>query len=267
MFDETLPKLERMRGRASVSIRAGGGLGRLAQAGAGKAFLPKVYGDFPEVVFLNTAGGLTGGDRLSYGLEIGAGARAVGTTQTAERAYRAGGGVAGLDVALEVGAGGRLDWLPQETILYDGAALHRRTEVRLSGDATVLMAEMVVLGRRAMGETVGTLEFEDRRVVTRDGRPVWIEPLRIDGGVIARPGAAGLAGATALVTVALIAKGAEDALTGVRARLGEVRAHASGWDGKLVVRAMAADPAPLRRMLPGVLEFLSGAPLPRVWQR
>ena len=55
-------------------------------------------------------------------------------------------------------------------------------------------------------------------------------------------------------------------LDGVRARLGD-NAHASAWDGKLVVRAMAPDPAPLRRMLPGVLEYLRGAPLPRVWQR
>ena len=101
MFDDTLPRLERMRGCAAVSLRPGGALDRLAQSGAAKAFLPRAHGPHPEIVFLNTAGGLTGGDRLSYGLTLGADARAVGTTQTAERAYRAAGGVASLDVALE----------------------------------------------------------------------------------------------------------------------------------------------------------------------
>ena len=66
--------------------------------------------------------------------------------------------------------------------------------MKLEGDAAVLLAEMIVLGRGAMGETVTSLAFEDRRVVTRDGRPVWIEPLRIDSGTLARPGPAGLAG-------------------------------------------------------------------------
>ena len=85
-----------------------------------------LWGAVPEVVFLNTSGGLTGGDRLSYGVALGDGCRAVATTQTAERAYLSNQGAARVEVSMTVGAGGWIDWLPQETILFERSALHRK---------------------------------------------------------------------------------------------------------------------------------------------
>ncbi|MDJ0827129.1 MAG: urease accessory protein UreD [Rhodobacter sp.] len=268
MYDlDPSPTLQRARGHAAVDLSATG-LQRLYQAGSAKAFLPRVHGATPEVVFLNTAGGLTGGDRFRYALDLGPGARAVATTQTAERAYATTGDQAEMEVALSVGVGAALDWLPQETILYDRAGLRRRTQVALTGDARLLWAETVVLGRAAMGETVAALDFCDRRAVTRDGVPVLIEPVRIDGAVLERRGgAAVLGGARALATVALVAPGAEDAVGGVRAVAPEgVEAAASGWDGKCLVRAVAADGFALRRYVARLLQALRPGPLPRVWQ-
>src|SRR3990167_1990536 len=108
--------MQRSYGEAFASFRAAGArvrLGDLRQQGSAKLLLPHV-GAVPEVVFLNTSGGITGGDRLRYGLDLGADVRAVATTQTAERAYRASAGVGRVEVALTVGAGGWLDWLPQD---------------------------------------------------------------------------------------------------------------------------------------------------------
>ena len=274
MFDAPVPRLQRVTGRAEVTLLAAPGraarLDRLAQAGSAKAFLPRVHAAAPEVVFLNTAGGLTGGDRLAYALGLGAGARAVATTQTAERAYGSTGGRARLEVDLDIGAGAALDWLPQETILFDGSALDRRTRADLRAGARLLMTESLVLGRQAMGERVTRLELDDWREVRRDGRPVLIEPLRLtDAALGDRP--ALLAGARALATVALVAPGAEDATGAVRAAIDGlpdgVVAAASGWDGKCVVRLRAVDGWPLRRALARLLSVLrGGAALPRVWQ-
>ncbi|MEM0946828.1 MAG: urease accessory protein UreD [Pseudomonadota bacterium] len=260
--------LQRTRGRAHVALGPGGQLERLGQQGSAKAFLPRTHGDLPEVVFLNTAGGLTGGDKMEFVLSVGGGAGAIGTTQTAERAYKSPGGHARLDVQLRVDAAGRLDWLPQETILFNGSGLRRETHAELCRGATLLMAETVVLGRGAMGETVSALEFTDRRVVTRAGVPLMIEPLSLDDVALARPGRAGLDGARALTTLVFLSQGAEDALGPVRAlcEAASFRAFATAWDGKLIVRAMALDPWPLRRWLAGVLEQVRGGPLPRVWQ-
>ncbi|NNF73456.1 MAG: urease accessory protein UreD [Rhodobacteraceae bacterium] len=271
MFDDPRPQMQRTRGQALVAMSRRGGvtrLDRLAQSGSAKAFLPRVHTDVPEIVFLNTAGGLTGGDKLSFGVNVGDGARVVAATQTAERVYRAAEGVAEVDVCLTVGKGAELHWLPQETIAFEGAALARETTVDLDRDARFLMVETLVLGRAAMGERVNTLSLTDRRTVRREGRPVFVEPLAIDTAALAVRSPATLGDAQALTTLAFIAPGAEDALGPVRAALegSPVNAAASAWDGKLTLRAMSPDAHGLRRLVAHVLTQLRGGPLPRVWQ-
>lgn len=263
-------RLQRAEGEARLSLvrrRDGAaGLGRLRQQGSAKA-IPLLSPASAEIVFLNTAGGLTSGDRLSYALDLAAGVAATATTQTAERAYRAPDGPARMAVSHRVGAGGRLDWLPQETILFDGASLDRRTEIALEGDAACLMLEAVVLGRAAMGETLGRIRLHDHRSIHRDGAPVLVEPLRLETAALAA-GTAVLDGARAFATLVLVAQGAEDAVGPVRRLLDEPgsRGAASGWDGRLVVRLLAADGWPLRRQILRLLPVLRSGPLPRVWQ-
>ena len=263
------PTAERSHGTARVTFRRAGAWTRLAglhQSGSAKAFVhPSATG--PDVVFLNTSGGMTGGDRLSYALTLGEGCRVTATTQTAERAYRSTDGVAQVEVRHEVGAGAHLDWLPQETILFDHSALNRRTEITLDRGASCLLLEAVVLGRAAMGETVRTVELTDRRTVSREGIPVLFEPLAL-GTPALEAGIGVLNGARAFASLALVQDGAEARLPAVRAVLGEpgVAAGASAFDGKLTLRLMAADGWPMRRQILRVLEVLRDGPLPRVWQ-
>lgn len=267
-------RLQRATGRAAVTLTADPcgetRLLRLHQSGSAKAFLPNVHGAAPEVVFLNTAGGLTGGDRLAFALTLGDGTTAVGTTQTAERAYASAGGRATMQVSLRLGAGAALDWLPQETILYDRSTLARRTEADLGPGARLLIAETVTLGRAAMGETVQHLEFSDWREVRRAGRPVLVDPLRLAAETL-RAGAAALGSARAMAMIALVAEGAEAAVEQVRACLpardeGGVEAAASGWGGRLVVRLLGPDLLAVKRAVARVLGVIRGRELPRVWQ-
>ncbi|WP_102226213.1 urease accessory protein UreD [Acidimangrovimonas sediminis] len=269
MFDapHSLSSLQRTRGRAHVGLTAGERISRLEQQGSAKVFLPRSHGPWPEAVFLNTSGGLTGGDRLEYVAEAEAGVRLVATTQTAERAYASTTGTAALDVRLRAGAGARLDWLPQETILFDRSDLARRTEAELATDAHLVMCETIVLGRAAMGEVLERVALSDWREVRRAGAPVLVEPLRLSAETLAG-GAALIGGARAFATVAMVAPGGEDALAAVRAALGpqEVEAAASAWDGKCVVRMRAGAALPLKRALAAVLDVMRGRALPRVWQ-
>ncbi|MCC5984142.1 MAG: urease accessory protein UreD [Rhodobacteraceae bacterium] len=249
---------DRTQGRAALRV--------LAQAGSAKAIILPGAGGHAEAVFLNTSGGLTGGDRLDYALELGPGCHVTATTQTAERIYRSPGGRARIGVTARVGAGAHLDWLPQETILFDRAAAQRRTEIDLAPDATCLMAETLVLGRAAMGEQVARVDFTDRRELRRGGAPLHLEIVRLTDAALGA-GAAGLAGARAVASVVLAAPGAGDALGPVRAALGMegVRGAASALAGRLVIRLMAADAWPLRRQMMRLLDLLRRAPLPRVW--
>ena len=271
MTDQTPLQIhQRSRGEASVCLRLDGARARLVtlrQAGSAKAILPRV-GAVPEIVFLNTSGGLTGGDRLSYAVTLEGALCATATTQTAERAYRAGTGAARVEVTLQVGAGGWLDWLPQETILFDAAALERRTRIDLAPGAGCLALESVVLGRAAMGETVASLRFRDRREIWAAGRPIHIEPLALNDAALCA-GQAVLGGARAFASLVMVAPGLEDALGPLRRVLDEpgVMAAASAFDGRLTLRAMAQDGWPLRRQIVRALSVLRrGAVLPRVWQ-
>ena len=273
MFDQSAQAtLQRSHGKAMVSFGLRGDqirLHDLAQSGSAKAMLPRVWGTVPEVVFLNTSGGLTGGDGLSYQMDIGAGARITATTQTAERAYASTGLPAEVTVRARVGQGGRLDWLPQETLIYEDSHLHRRSEIDLAEGASCLLAEAVVLGRHAMGERPVRARLIDHRVIRRMGRPVWSECLALTPQILSRATDPAMLGdARAFAIIALVADGAQDHLARVRAILDEpaCRAAASGWDGRLLIRIMAADGWPLRRQITRVLLALRDAPLPRVWQ-
>ncbi len=250
---------QRVDGAASVRLGPAG-LERLSQRGSAKAMLPAVHGGRPEAVFLNTAGGVTGGDRLTYDLALTHGA-ATGTTQTAERAYASPGGAARVDVTLHVGPGAHLAWLPQETILFEDSHLHRTTTAHLAHGATLVGCEMLVLGRRAMGERPARLRLLDRREVRVAGAPLWIEPFALTPGALG-PAPVLLGGASALATLYVIGPGAD----GIRfAPLEGVEHGASAWDGRALLRMRAPEPAPLRRALALALAAL--LPLPRVWPR
>lgn len=257
---------QRSTGKAGARFAFASGktqLKDLYQLGSAKAIIL----DEREAVFLNTSGGLTGGDILEYSLTIGPNAMVCGTTQTAERIYRSSSGAAHMKVSMRVAAGAHLDWLPQETILFDRAQARRKTEILLAPGATCLMAETVILGRAAMGETVSTIDFRDMRVITSAGRPVHFEALKLDSERL-RATRAGLNGAGAMATVVLVAPNAERLLSVVRHALDgrQIRAAASSTVGRLIIRFLAKDALPLRKQLTEILTLLRGSPLPRVWQ-
>lgn len=259
------PRPPRARGviRVAVADRAGQArLARLHQAGSAKCLLPR-GGTHPEAVLLNTAGGLTGGDRFSVEAEAGPRSTLTVTTQAAERIYRAAEGTARVENRATVGPGATLHWLPQETILFDGGRLARSLTVDLATDATLLALETLVLGRAAMGETVRTGCLEDAWRVRRDGRPIFADTLRLDGAVAGiAAGPATFAGNRAAATLLYAAPDAA-------ARLAPLRAALTGFSGAtlrlgcLVARLLAPSAQALRAMLATAIRVFR--PLPAVW--
>jgi urease accessory protein len=263
-----IPRMQRARGlvRAAFARRAGTSrLVALRQEGSAKLRLPRSAGA-PRAVLINTAGGWAGGDAFRTEIAVGGEAEAAITTQACERVYRSTGAPARVATRLEVGAGGRLDWLPQETILFDGGRLERRLEADLAEDATLLAVEAVILGRGAMGETVRRGSLRDDWRVRRGGRLIHAEALRLEGEIAAaaaRP--ATLDGARAFATLLLVAPEAEARLDATRAALGAA-GGASAWNGKIVARAVAPDGLALRRaVVPALAALRDGRPLPRFW--
>jgi urease accessory protein len=253
-------------------VRREDGRDRLAtffQSGAAKMRLPRVAPGEPlEAVLLNTAGGITGGDRLRYEVEVGAGARATVTGQAAERIYRRSHGVAEVENHLSVASGASLAWLPQETILFDRSALSRRLDADVAVDSTLLAAESFVLGRAAMDETVRTAQVSDSWRIWRGGRLIFADAVRLEGdptAILAGPATG--RGARAFATLLLVAPDAAARLEAARAALAEAigEAGASAWNGMLVARLVAPSGQALRHDLIRLIETLRGAAMPRVW--
>jgi urease accessory protein len=266
------PVLERVRGMTRVRLVGDGGMTWLAenfQSGSAKVRFPKLTDPATaEVMLLNTAGGLTGGDRISFCVTAEAGARAIVTTQAAERIYRRSAGDAEVETALVAGVDASLDWLPQETILFDQSSLRRKLVADVHPTGRLLAVEAIVLGRAAMGERVRSVNLADSWRVRRGGTLVFADGMQLHGDSVAiLDSRATGGGAAAMATVLLIARDAESALPAAREALHSAcgEAGASAWNGMLVARLLAADSHALRADLTRLIETLRGTTMPRAW--
>ena len=262
------PVMQRARGEGRLVANDRNGqteIAALYQDGCAKIRLPHTHDASLQAVLMNTAGGLCGGDRINWSATAGANTRLVITTPACERVYRSLGGDATIDNRLVVEAGAHLDWLPQETILYEGARLDRRLEVDLAPDATFTAVEVVLLGREAMGESAAGARLGDNWRIRRDGRLIHAEATRLSAEARERSGLALLHGALAFATVLHVSPAAERRLDAVRVLLPET-GGASVIGEKLTVRLIAANGLALRRALSPIIALLSSAgSLPRLW--
>jgi urease accessory protein len=241
--------------------------GNLHESGSLRVRFPSPEADGLSAVFVNTAGGIAGGDRFGIDITTGEGSRLTVTTAAAEKIYRAQGPAAQLDVALKLSAGSHLAWLPQETILFDQARLLRRIDIDLADSASLLLCEIVVFGRAAMGERMMHGEFVDRWRMRRGGKLVFAETVRLEGDIGEKLGRPAIAKDGLAVGTALISPGDEALVERIRGLSesfgGEV--GISSWNGFAMARFCAQDASRLRADMMTVLGRASGTALPRLW--
>lgn len=239
--------LERSDGAARICFAARDGVTRLSdlyQRAPLRVLTPHTEpGEPPQAVVVTTSGGLADGDRLHLSLRAEAESAAQVTTQAAEKIYRAHGpGPARFDCEIAVQAGAWFEWLPQETILFDGAHLARRTRAEVAPGGSLLACEHIVFGRIARGETFSAGALTDRWEVSRDGRLTWCDGLSVaPGDAPARAAAWGFNGAEAHATTIFVADDAEASLNAVREMIAMflpegVQAGASVVNGVLLTR-------------------------------
>jgi urease accessory protein len=259
----------RARGAVRFDVHARDGVTRrgvLHESGSLRVRFPSPEGEGLSGVFVNTAGGVAGGDSFDIEIAAGQGSRLTLTTAAAEKVYRAPGAAAQLNIALKVAAGAHLGWLPQETILFDRARVHRRFDIQLDEAASLLLCEIVVFGRTAMGERMEQGEFFDRWRLRRGGKLVFAETVRLDGNIGAKLGRSAVAKGGAAIGTALIVPGDERLIERIREAsesfAGEV--GISAWNGFAMARFCAQDAARLRADMMAVLAR-TGAALPRLW--
>ena len=241
--------------------------GDLHESGSLRVRFPSPEQEGLSGVFVNTAGGIAGGDRFDIDIGAGEGARLTLTTAAAEKVYRAPGPAAQLNIVLKAEKGAHLAWLPQETILFDRARIIRRIDIDLAEDASLLLCEIVVFGRAAMGEKMQHGEFVDRWRLRRGGRLAFAETIRLDGDIGAKLARRAIANGGAAIGTALIVPGDQAVVERIREAAetfgGEV--GISCWNGFAMARFCAQDAARLRADMMTVLGRASAAALPRLW--
>jgi urease accessory protein len=167
-----------------------------------------------HVIVLHPPSGIAGGDTLDIDVNVGAGAHALLTTPGAGKWYRSAGAWAKQRLNLHVASGATLEWLPQETLIFDAARADMQSRIELEPGARFIGLDIVCLGRRASQEnfTRGALHLDTR--VSRGGQPVWLERGRIEGGSALLHSPAGLAGYSVSGTLLAAAPDITPALLG-----------------------------------------------------
>ncbi len=259
--------LERASGKLSVGVKHRDGvsvLESLYQQGCLKARFPKWHETAKSGYLINTTGGIAEGDRLQTEIDVAGGASAVLTTQAAERVYRARSleSPAFVDTQVRVGQQAKIFWIPQETILFDGAAVHRNFEFEVESGGTLVAAETLVLGRSAMGEVIKTANLFDRWRIRRDGELVYADGFRLSGDVRSSfAGPALLRESTAISTLLVVGSDTLALQRALRDRAAadHVVSGSSVRRGVLVVRAASPDPALLAADIQSKIQTIDAA--------
>jgi len=230
----------------------------------------------PLAAVITTSGGLVGGDRIDVIARVGEGASAVVIAQAAEKIYRSTGADCQIRVDLTAEADSWLEWLPQETILFDQSRLRRRTVLNVAPTATALAGEMLVFGRLASGEVFRHGLLRDAWEIRRDGRLIWADALQLDGNIVGQlDNPAAFDGARAMATAVVVCddpgRFLELARDITESDDGDLRQAATVVNGVLLLRWMGPDAQAVRHAFGqgwSILRQEIGgytARLPRLW--
>jgi urease accessory protein len=233
-----------------------------------RIMFPKLDNVNEEAVFINTSGGVAGGDRLCYDVEARPDASIVLTTQAAEKVYRALDEPAHISTKLAVHDRAKLAWLPHETIVFNSARLHRTVDVQVYGGGKLVALEWLVLGRAAHGERVTAGSITDSWHVKKNGRLVWADSFRLTDDTFPHLcKRALLADCTAIGTLVYCGAGVDARMERLRKVATSMRCHCAVTvvAGLLIARFAAKDPSDLRTDLRAFLQeaFL----VPKMWFR
>jgi len=221
-----------------------------------------------HVIVVHPPGGIVGGDRLDIGLDLPAGCHVLATSPGATKWYRANGRTSRQDVRLAAGTGAAIEWLPQETIFYDGADVETTLDVDLAPGAVYIGTDTLCFGRQAAGERFGRGRIRQRTRIRIDGRPVWWEQGDATPAALASP--LGLDGHSVCATLVAVGRPAPAALLAALRAVDPLLAVSqlkqvcvARWIGDDGERARAALTGAWRLLRPHLLD--RPACIPRIW--
>lgn len=165
-----------------------------------------------HTIVLHPPAGIVGGDSLAIRIDLGAQTHVLLTTPGAGKWYRSDGRVASGSQRIGVARGAVCEWLPQETIVFDGAIGSVDSHFSLASGSALIAADMLCLGRTGCGESFSHGRFALRTSVSVDGRPIWLERGCLDGGGALLGSPVGLNGQPVSATMLASGPGVDEGL-------------------------------------------------------
>ena len=224
-------------------------------------------------VIVHPPGGIVGGDALAVNVDAGPCTRVQLTTPGAAKCYRSGGAFAQQHVRLRAARGAVVEWLPQETIIFDASKIELELSIELFDDARFLGWEVVCLGRTAAGERFDHGALRQRLTLTRDGIPVFAERAVLNGGAPLLRSPVGLHGnpvfGTFLVAAPIVTHAMLESCRQVSVMAGE--GAVTRLPGVVIARYRGASAAAARHYFVELWQklrpalALPAAVLPRIW--
>jgi urease accessory protein len=221
-----------------------------------------------HVIVVHPPGGVVGGDRLDIALDAPDGCHVLATSPGAAKWYRANGRASAQEISLRAGAGAAIEWLPQETILYDGADVMLTHDVELDAGATYIGSEILCFGRRASGERFARGQVRQRTRIRTNGRPVWWEQGCVRRETLDSP--LGMNGRSVCATLVAVGKATPQALL-TRLRAIDPDLAVSQVKSVFVARHLGDDSEHARAVLTQAWQLLRPhllarpACVPRIW--
>jgi urease accessory protein len=224
-------------------------------------------------VIIHPPGGIVGGDTLAVNVDAGPRTHAQLTTPGAAKCYRSSGAFAQQRIRLRAARGAVLEWLPQETIVFDASKIELELAIDLVDDARFLGWDVICLGRTAAGESFDRGALRQRLALTRDGIPTFAERAVLHGGAPLLTSPVGLQGnpvfGTFLAAAPVVTHAMLESCRQVLPMTGE--GAVTRLPGVLIARYRGASAAAARhyfvelwRKLRPVLAHRAAVP-PRIW--
>jgi urease accessory protein len=230
-------------------------------------------GSVCHAIVVHPPGGVVGGDELNIDVRAGDRANALLATPGAAKWYKANGKISRQQVRIDAGANASIEWLPQETIFFDGAHVQLDHAVTLAADASYIGCEILCFGRTASGESFDSGRIEQRTSIRHGGKLLWFEQGNLAAGSPAMTSPLGLAGKTVCAT--LIAVGNVVPATVISALRdaggGEVAYGVTQMKSVIVVRYLGDSSETARRLMISAWQMLRPALtgreaiVPRIW--
>lgn len=264
----TITKPPRTIGALSMQMAGKNSLRDLYQQGASRMLFAKQRDGAAHGIFINTSGGLTSGDCLDTSIVLKNNVDFTFSTQGCERIYRS-----ASDASAEVHNHVRvqdeafLNWLPQETIFYDGACLNRQSVFDIASSSSALIVESLLFGRLAMGESYLFGHLNDQITLRIDDETIFKDVTNLDGDISAqleRP--AIMAGARATALVLYSSNYAWKKLGHIREFLNATSGASLVQEQLIVGRLIADTGKDLRQMLAPIIRELASNDIPKTWR-